>query len=137
MNLPSHNQGGVDDFDPTVQPAQALPPAPNSPPAPSTQSMPQQIPVITRRAFEIEANLRLIAAFATKDGISHIDAVQGMAQALTDALHRRGLFGDPTQVNEQSKRSGIVRYQAPRPRTRQPEQEVVAVNEQTFNNGGY
>lgn len=87
----------------------------------------------TRQEFEIEATLRLISTYAAKDGINPAEAAQHMAQTITDALHRRGVFGDPTEVQESVKSSGITRYVAPRPRSRnqgQMQQEAVIVEEQ-------
>ena len=87
----------------------------------------------TRNEFEIEATLRLICTYAAKDGNYPAESAQNMAQIITDSLHRRGVFGDPATVQEEVKTSGITRYVAARPRSRnqgQMQQEAVIVEEQ-------
>ena len=86
----------------------------------------------TRQSFEIEAILNLIPTYAGKDGINPSQAAQFMAQTLADDLARRGFFGEPNEAMEEMKNSGIVRYQPPRPRSRnqQMNQDAVVVEEQ-------
>ena len=117
------------------------PDPPPPPPKPQVQQVPPgaQImlrPRMTRQEFELEANLRLIQTFSSKDGIAHVHACQNMAQALTDALHRRGLFGDPRKVLDATNKMGITRYKAPTPRSRTQEQPVVDVRDESGSDGG-
>lgn len=89
----------------------------------------------TRNEFEVEATLRLICTYAAKDGNYPAEAAQHMAQTITDALHRRGMFGDPNDVQESVKTSGISRYAPVRPRSRnqgQMQQDAVVVEEHQY-----
>lgn len=84
-----------------------------------------------RSDFELEACLRILSAISVKDSISHLDHAQAMAQTLADSMQRRGFFGDPAAVAEETRSKGVQRFQPQRrgPQNNQ-QREAVEVVEQ-------